>query len=80
VAAGSRRACPGIRPLNDWLDALEAHAPDPVAAFRNIEAGRFITVRREVRRRTAIGTALVIAGVHDLMHLEQLRGIEAAFR
>lgn len=40
-----------------WLDELEAGAPDPVAAFRNIEAGKFITVRREVRRRTAIGSA-----------------------
>ena len=36
-------------------------APDPVAAFRNIEVGRFITVRREVRRRTATGTAPAIA-------------------
>jgi hypothetical protein len=44
-----------------WLDALEAAAPDPVAAFRNIEVGRFITVRREVRRRTAVGSAPIIA-------------------
>jgi hypothetical protein len=44
-----------------WLDELEAVAPDPVAAFRNIEVGRFITVRREVRRRTATGTARGIA-------------------
>lgn len=44
-----------------WLQALEARAPDPVAAFRNIEAGRLITVRREVRRRTAVGTAASIA-------------------
>ena len=36
-------------------------APDPVEAFRNIEEGRFITVRREVRRRTALGTAPGIA-------------------
>jgi DinB superfamily len=28
-----------------------------VSAYRNIEAGRFITVRREIRRRTATGTA-----------------------
>jgi DinB superfamily len=44
-----------------WLDDLEAAAPDPVSAYRNVEAGRFITVRREVRRRTALGTAPVIA-------------------
>lgn len=40
-----------------WLDELEPRAPDPVSAYRNIEAGRFITVRREVRRRTALGSA-----------------------
>jgi DinB superfamily len=28
-----------------------------VAAYRNIEAGKFISVRREVRRRTSTGTA-----------------------
>ena len=44
-----------------WLDELELGAPDPVAAFRNIEAGKFITVRREVRRRTALGTAAGLA-------------------
>ena len=41
----------------DWLDALERSAPDPVAAFRNIEAGKLISVRREVRRRTQLGSA-----------------------
>jgi DinB superfamily len=44
-----------------WLDSLEAAAPDLVATYRNIEVGRFITVRREVRRRTATGSAPVIA-------------------
>lgn len=43
--------------MTDWLDALEAAAPDPVAAFRGIEEGRFISVRREVRRRAGPGTA-----------------------
>ena len=43
-----------------WLDELEAGAPDIVAAFRGIEAGRFITVRREIRRRTAQGSAPAI--------------------
>jgi hypothetical protein len=43
-----------------WLDELEAAAPDAVLAFRNVEAGRFITVRREIRRRTALGTAPVV--------------------
>lgn len=43
--------------MTDWLDAIEAGAPDAVAAFRGIEAGRFISVRREVRRRAGPGTA-----------------------
>ena len=43
-----------------WLDALEPLAPDPVAAFRNVEAGKFITARREVRRRIAVGSAPAI--------------------
>ncbi len=36
--------------MTDWLDGLEAGAPDAVAAFRGIEAGKFIFVQREVRR------------------------------
>ena len=44
-----------------WLDELEANARDPVAAFRNIEVGKFISVRREVRRRTQAGSAPAIA-------------------
>lgn len=43
--------------MDDWLTALEAGAPDPVAAFRGIEAGRFLSVRREVRRRAGTGRA-----------------------
>lgn len=41
----------------DWLAALEAGAPDVVAAYRGIDEGRFIAVRREVRRRAGEGTA-----------------------
>lgn len=40
-----------------WVDALEPGAPDVVAAWRGIEAGQLITVRREVRRRGGPGTA-----------------------
>ena len=43
--------------MTAWLDALETVAPDVVAAFRNIEAGRFIAVRREIRKRMAVGAA-----------------------
>lgn len=47
--------------MPDWLDDLESAAPDLVAAFRGIEAGRFISVRREVRRRGGVGTAEGVA-------------------
>lgn len=45
----------------DWVAALEAGAPDVVAAWRGIEEGQFITVRREVRRRAGPGTAEPLA-------------------
>jgi hypothetical protein len=38
-----------------WVDALEADAPDIVAAWRGIDEGRSISVRREVRRRPGVG-------------------------
>lgn len=44
-------------PAISWLSALEPDAPAAVAAFRGIEAGRFISVRREVRRRGGAGSA-----------------------
>jgi len=40
-----------------WVADLEARAPDIVAAWRGIEAERFLSVRREVRRRAGIGSA-----------------------
>jgi hypothetical protein len=43
------------------IDALEPGAPDVVAAWRGVDAGRFISVRREVRRRAGPGTALSVA-------------------
>lgn len=48
--------------MGTWLDDLEAAAPDLVSAFRGIEAGRFISVRREVRRRGGAGTADRVVG------------------
>ncbi len=47
--------------MGDWLEEPARLAPDPVAAFRNIEAGPFISVRREVRKRAGPGTAEHIA-------------------
>jgi len=43
--------------MTRWVDALEPGAPDVIAAWRGIDAGRFISVRREVRRRAGEGTA-----------------------
>lgn len=40
-----------------WVTALEPVAPDVVAAWRGIEVGAFLSVRREVRRRAGAGTA-----------------------
>jgi hypothetical protein len=45
-----------------WVDELEIDAPDVVGAWRGIEAGRFVTVRREVRRRAGPGSAAAILG------------------
>jgi hypothetical protein len=66
--AGIPRAIePGVRLFEfaqrpaSWLDRLDAAAPNVVATYRNVEAGRFITVRREVRRRTQLGSARSIA-------------------
>lgn len=50
-----------------WLAALERSSPDPIAAFRKIEAGAFLSVRREVRRRAGSGTATSL--VPQLGHL-----------
>jgi hypothetical protein len=41
-----------------WVDELEPGAPDIVAAWRGIDEGQFLSVRREVRRRSGEGTAL----------------------
>jgi hypothetical protein len=40
-----------------WLDELASGAPDVVAAYRGIDERRFLTVRREVRRRAGSGSA-----------------------
>jgi hypothetical protein len=43
-----------------WVDALEPGASDIVAAWRGLDAGAFLSVRREVRRRAGPGTAVRI--------------------
>lgn len=44
-----------------WVASLEPGAPDIVAAWRGIEDGARISVRREVRRRAGVGSAERIA-------------------
>lgn len=44
-----------------WVDALKPGAPDIVAAWSGIDAGRFIEVRRGVRRSGGAGSAEWIA-------------------
>jgi hypothetical protein len=47
--------------IDAWVVALEPGAADIVAAWRGIERGRPIEVRREVRRRAGKGSAARIA-------------------
>jgi hypothetical protein len=62
----------------DWVDALESGAPDVVAAWRAIEAGRFVSVRREVRRRAGAGSAGSIAAQLATLADALTRFVEAA--
>jgi hypothetical protein len=39
-----------------WVAELESGAPDVMGAWHGIEAGRSISVRREVRRRASVGS------------------------
>ncbi len=45
-----------------WIERLEPAAPDVVTAWRGIDEGRLISVRREVRRRAGRGTAEGLVG------------------
>jgi hypothetical protein len=59
--------------VTSWVDAIEPGAPDIVAAWRGIDAGRFIEVRRAVRQRagegTADGIAVQLAALADALRL-----------
>lgn len=46
---------------HDWAAALEPRAPDLVQAWRGVDRGAFLSVRREVRRRGGEGSAPRIA-------------------
>lgn len=47
--------------MTTWVDDLAPGAPDLVAAWRGIQHGRLIEVRREVRRRAGDGSAERVA-------------------
>jgi hypothetical protein len=51
----------------DWVTELESGAPDVIGAWRGIEAGRSISVRREVRRRAGVGSADRIVAQLDVL-------------
>jgi len=53
---------PAVGSRATWIDDLELDAPDVVAAWRGIEAERFLSVRREVRRRAGAGSAEILVG------------------
>jgi hypothetical protein len=43
--------------MGDWLAVIEVDAPGAVSAYRGIERGQAVSVRREVRRRGGAGSA-----------------------
>jgi hypothetical protein len=51
----------------DWVSELETGAPDVIGAWRGIEAGRSIGVRREVRRRAGVGSTERIVAQLDVL-------------
>lgn len=70
--------------MTTWVDDLEPGARDIVAAWRGIQDGRYLSVRREVRRRGGPGTAervatqlAVLAGaltaIVEMLALDDLR-------
>jgi hypothetical protein len=65
-----------------WVDELEPTAPDVIAAWRGIDAERFLSVRREVRRRAGEGStgrllAQLDATAAALGHIVERRPDEA---
>jgi hypothetical protein len=48
--------------MHPRIDALAGPAPDVVLAWRGVDEGAFISVRREVRRRSGEGSAERVAG------------------
>jgi hypothetical protein len=62
---------------DDWATELQPAAPDIVAAWRGIQAERFISVRREVRRRAGAGSAARIAAQLDAV-VEALQALVAS--
>jgi hypothetical protein len=51
----------------DWVAALEPGAPDVIVAWRGIDEGAFLSVRREVRRRAGTGTTEGLVAQLDVL-------------
>ncbi len=60
-----------------WVDALEAGAPDVVAAWRSIDDGSVASVRGEVHRRAGDGTAGSIAAQLGALAAALAHSVEA---
>src|SRR3990172_3982873 len=60
--------------MSDWLARLERDAPNLVGSFRALDDGRFIALRREVRRLAGAGSAVRLAREHAAVvaHLDGL--------
>jgi hypothetical protein len=63
--------------MSDWLDRLEPEAPDLVGSFRALDDGRFIALRREIRRLAGADSAVRLAREHAAV-VAQLDGLIAA--
>jgi hypothetical protein len=61
----------------EWLAAIEADAPDIVAAWRGIERGQFLSVRRQVRRHGGAGSTARTVAQLDTMATALIAIVEA---
>jgi hypothetical protein len=63
--------------MTDWIAALEPAAPDVVAAWRGIEVGELLSVRRAIRRRTGRGSTDAIVAQLDAMSVALIEVVES---
>ena len=63
--------------MGDWVTGLEHEAPNMVAAWRGIEVEQFLSIRREVRRRSGRGSAARILSQLDVLAGAIISHVEA---